>query len=109
MGDEHEGDADLALDRLELDLHLAAQLEVERTEWLVEQEDLGPVDERAGEGNPLTLAAGELVGRAVAVGVELDGGKCLLGTLRRRSLRGTFLTRSPYSTFSRTFMWGKSA
>ena len=40
VGDEHEGDADLALDLLQLDLHLPAQLEVERAERLVEQQHL---------------------------------------------------------------------
>ena len=38
--DVHEGDADLGLDPLELDLHLAAQLEVEGAERLVEQQHL---------------------------------------------------------------------
>ena len=40
VGDEDEGDADVALDLLELDLHLAAQLEVEGAERLVEQQHL---------------------------------------------------------------------
>jgi hypothetical protein len=65
--DEHERDADLALDLLELDLHLLAQLEVECTQRLVEQQHLGPVDERPGQGDALTLAAGELRRRAIAV------------------------------------------
>ena len=47
--DEDEGDADLALDRLELDLHLVAQLEIERGQWLVEKQHLGAVDQGAGE------------------------------------------------------------
>ncbi len=41
VGDEHERDADGVLDRLELDLHLLAQLEVERAERLVEQQHPG--------------------------------------------------------------------
>ena len=52
-----ERDPDLALDRLELDLHLLAELEVERAERLVEQEHLRAVDDRAREGDALTLAA----------------------------------------------------
>ena len=52
----HERDADLALDRLRLDLHLLAQLEVERAERLVEEEDAGAVDDGAGEADPLALA-----------------------------------------------------
>ena len=60
MGDEDERDADLALDRLELDLHLLAQLEVEGAERLVEQQHLGPVDQRAGQRDALALPAGQL-------------------------------------------------
>ena len=39
--DEQEGDADVPLDRLELHLHLLAQLEVEGAERLVEQQHRG--------------------------------------------------------------------
>jgi hypothetical protein len=48
------------LDALQLDLHLLAELEVERAERLVEQQDLRVVDDRAGERDPLALAAGQL-------------------------------------------------
>ena len=61
MRDVEERDADLALDRLQLDLHLLAQLQVERAERLVEQQHRGPVDERPRERDALALAAGELV------------------------------------------------
>ena len=60
MRDVDEGDADLVLDALELQLHLLAELEVERAERLVEQEHARTVDEGAGERDPLLLAAGEL-------------------------------------------------
>jgi hypothetical protein len=62
-----ERDADLALDLLELDLHLLAELEVERAERLVEEEHGGAVDDRAGERDALALAAAELSGLALAV------------------------------------------
>ena len=39
VGDVDEGDPDLLLDPGELDLHLLAELEVERAERLVEQQD----------------------------------------------------------------------
>ena len=52
--------ADLSLDLLELDLHLLAQLQVERAERLVEQQERRQVDERAREGHPLSLPAREL-------------------------------------------------
>ena len=64
VGDEDEGDAELALQRLQLDLHLLAELEVERAERLVEQQHLRPVDQRAGERHALALAAGKLRGPA---------------------------------------------
>lgn len=72
VGDVDEGDADLRLDALELQLHLASQLEVEGTERLVEQQDLRVVDERAGDGDPLLLATGELVRLALGEVAELD-------------------------------------
>ncbi len=63
VGDEDEGDADLALDALELELHRLAELEVEGAERLVEQQGPGEVHQRPGEGDALLLATGEL-GRA---------------------------------------------
>ena len=108
VGDEHEGDAGLALDLLELDLHLLAQLEVERAERLVEQQHRRPVHQRAGERDALALAAGQLAGLALAVVAETDPVQ-RLGRARRRSALPTFLTLSPYSTFSPTLMCGKSA
>ena len=109
VGDEDEGDADLALDRLELDLHLLAELEVERAERLVEQQHPGPVDQRPGERDPLALAARELAGLAVAVARR--GAPCASAsaTRRRRSAFGDLLDLSPYSTFCRTVMCGNSA
>ena len=43
VGDVDERDAQLRLDGLELQLHLLAQLEVERAEWLVEEQHPGSV------------------------------------------------------------------
>ena len=65
VGDEHERDPDVALQRLQLDLHLLAQLEVEGAERLVEEQHLGMVDEGPGEGDALALTAAELVRSAV--------------------------------------------
>ncbi len=53
----HERDADLALDGLQLDLHLLAQLEVERAERFVEEQHPRPVDDRSRESHPLALPA----------------------------------------------------
>ena len=73
MRDEDEGDADLLLDVLELLLHLLAQLQVERAKRLIEQQHARLVDERAGDGDALLLAAGKL--GHVAVGVVLKAHK----------------------------------
>ena len=58
--DVEEGDADALLDRLELDLHLLAELQVERAERLVEQKHARRVDDRARERDALALASREL-------------------------------------------------
>ncbi len=60
MGHEHERDADLTLDAFQLELHRLAQLEIERGEWLVEQEGARHVDQRASECDALLLAARQL-------------------------------------------------
>jgi hypothetical protein len=60
VGDEDEGDADFALDAFELELHRLPQLQVQCGQGLVEQQCARPVDQRAGEGNPLLLTAGKL-------------------------------------------------
>ena len=70
VGDVHEGDAHRRLDGLQLHLHLLPQLEVERAERLVEEQDARPVDQCAGERHALALTARELRRPAVAVGAE---------------------------------------
>ncbi len=61
MGDEEHGDAQLLLDGANLGPHLHAQGGVQVGQGLVQQEDLGPQDQRPGQGHPLLLAAGYLV------------------------------------------------
>jgi hypothetical protein len=60
VGHEDERDPDLALDALQLALHMTAQRQVERGEGLVQQERARLVDEGARERDTLALAAGEL-------------------------------------------------
>ena len=57
VGHVDEGDPDLALELLELDLHLVAELAVERAERLVEQQHRRVVDERPSQGDALLLTA----------------------------------------------------
>ena len=66
--------------------HLPDQLGVEGARRLVEQDQLGGHGERAGDGNPLLLSAGEL--RRVGVGLvrQADAGELLHRQLGRRIL-----------------------
>ncbi len=109
MGDEHERDADVALDPLELELHRLAELEVEGGERLVEQQRARQVDQRPGERDALLLAAGELVRAAVGELAELDDVEHLHAPAVRASAAGTFFDRRPNATLSTIDMWGNSA
>ena len=104
-----ERDADLALDPLELDLHLLAELQVERAERLVEQEHLGLVDDRARERDALALPARQL--HRLAAARARTGARCRAPArpCAAAPARATLRTRSPYSTFSSTVMCGNSA
>ena len=79
---------------------LAAQLRVERGERLVQQHDLGFDRERAGQGDALLLAAGELVGIAAREPAEADELEQLVDSLPRAA-RG-----SPKAMFACTVRWG---
>ncbi len=57
VGHVDERDPDLLLERLELELHLLAELQVEGAERLVEQEHRRAVHEGTGERDALLLAA----------------------------------------------------
>ena len=83
MGDEQEGDADLLLQLGQFGAHRLAQLGVEGRQRLVQQQHARPLDQGAGQGHPLALAAGELVGLARAEALELDQRQSLLDPPRR--------------------------
>ena len=65
VGDEHGGEAEPAVQLVDLGAHLVAQPGVEVAERLVEEHQVGPGDEAAGQRDALLLAAAEL--RRVAV------------------------------------------
>ena len=62
MGDEHDGGAGLRRDTGEFRLQVLAGHLVQRTERLVHQQQARLLGERAGDGDPLLHAAGELIG-----------------------------------------------
>ena len=78
---EDEGDAEIALDLLQLDLHLLAELEVQGTERLVQEQHLGLDDRGARECDALSLTAGELRGLAVGEVLQAHRGERLRRTL----------------------------
>ena len=71
--DIEDGDAESRMQLLDLELHLVAQLLVERAERLVHEDDRRPVDEAARERDPLLLAAGELAREPLRHAGELHG------------------------------------
>jgi hypothetical protein len=99
----------LLLDPLQLDLHLLAQLQVERAERLVEEEHLRVVDDRPRRARPAGAAAGELHRLAVAEALEPDERRAPRRPADAAPGFFTPFTRSPYSTFWITVMCGKSA
>ena len=70
--DVDEREPELALDALQLELHLLAELQVERAQRLVEQEHLRAVDQRARERHALLLTAGQLARLALVEPFEPD-------------------------------------
>jgi hypothetical protein len=60
------------LEPLQLDLHLAPDLAVERRERLVEEENARLLDESPSEGDTLLLPAGELIRAAAGDLAQLD-------------------------------------
>ena len=70
--DVDEGRAELGLDPLELELHLLAELHVERAERLVEQQCRGLVDESPRQRDTLLLTSRKLTGSAALQTFELD-------------------------------------
>src|SRR4029077_12638249 len=78
------GEAERALQALDLYLHVEPEIAVERGEGLVEQQDRGLDRERPGERHALLLAARELARQAVAKAAELPGLEKAIGLRRRR-------------------------
>ena len=80
VGDEDDGVA-VGVELVEEGHDLVAGLGVEVSGGLVGEDDGGAVDEGAGDGDALALAAGELVGLVHHAGAEVDGLEHGLGAL----------------------------
>src|SRR3989454_2286711 len=78
----HHCDAHLAVDALELDLHLLPQFLVERSERLVQQEHVRVEDEAPGERDALLLAAGQLARMLIGEPAQPDKVEDLVHALR---------------------------
>ena len=87
VGDIEDGDAEALVQLLDLELHVVAQLLVERAERLVHEDDRRPVDQAARERDALLLAARELLrkpARDVRQLHDVEDAAHLLGRLRCR-------------------------
>ncbi len=81
MGDIDEGDPQLLLDAFQLHLHLLPKLQIQGAQGLVQEQHLGMVHQRPGNGNPLLLAAGKLGDPAALKALEIHHGKHFLDAL----------------------------
>ena len=72
VGHQDKGDAELTLEALQLDLHIAAQPRVEGRKRLVQKQHPRGVDDRPGKSHTLLLAAGELSGVTFGISPHPD-------------------------------------
>ncbi len=70
VGDHHRRQAELALQGADLDAHFQAQLGIQVGQRFVEQQHVGSDHDRAGQRDPLLLAARQLARQAVGQMVE---------------------------------------
>ena len=103
------GDAELAMDALDLELHLLAQVLVERAERLVEQENVGIEDEAARERHALLLAARQLARVALRKCRQADEVEHAVGARLAISAAGSCRILSGNTTFFAAVMCGNNA
>ena len=77
MGHINKGDAQLLLQPLQLQLHLLAQLQIQRPQRLVQQQHLRSVHQRSGNGHALALAARHLADPPLFEALQLHGAQRL--------------------------------
>ena len=87
VGDHHDGDA-LIVEFLKNPHHLNGSFGIEIAGGFVGKEDLRLIDEAAGDGDALLLAAGELVGHVVGAIGEADNLQAVHGAFANLVGRG---------------------
>ena len=109
VGDVDHGDAEALVQLPDLELHLLAQLLVERAQRLVHQDQLRLEHQRAGDRDALLLAAGSCAGRRAPKPDELHHVQRALDPRSAMSAAGTPRTDSGKPMLSATVMCGNSA
>ena len=112
VGYEDAGDLDPAMEGPQPAAKFLANLGIQRSERLVQQQHAGLDGERAGQGDTLALSAGKL-GRIVARPAdELNQFEQFIDFAAQCRLGQAQFPRTyakPKATFSKTVMWRKSA
>ena len=109
MGDVHEGRAEGSLQLLELDFHVLAQLQIERSQGLVQQQQGRLQHQAACDGDALPLAARQLIDalvRGIAQSHPLQHRIAALDSFRAWAIPRR---ASPKATFSLTDIMGNNA
>jgi len=81
MGDKHKGDAQLPLQAFQFNLHGTPELVVQCRQGFIQQQQPGTLDHRPGNGHPLLLATGQLMGFAPGKVLQLHHGQGFLHPL----------------------------
>ena len=72
MGNINERNAQLIMHLFQLQLHFLAHLQIQGAQRLVQQQDLRLIDQRAGNGDPLLLSAGQGLHRSAFKTFQVD-------------------------------------
>src|SRR6185295_8424958 len=86
-----EGDANVTLEILQFDLHLAPEFAIERGERLVEKQHRGPIYESSRQRNTLLLSARQFPAAARFEALKPDHGKRILDGQRHILARRLWL------------------
>src|SRR5438094_408645 len=85
VGNQNDADPGRTVELLKNGHELNAGSRIQRSGWLVSENELRIVDDRARDGNALLLTTGQLIGKMVLPAAHPEGGKrrkCALAMLR---------------------------